>query len=76
MKQTNRLEEGEEAVLLGVLKEFKATKEANIHLRPFVVIANFSRKFCDLNRAQEEAFEDEQVVAYYKAYHGKFLLFG
>ncbi|KAL6068276.1 N-formylglutamate amidohydrolase [Balamuthia mandrillaris] len=37
---------------------------------PYVVIAHAHRKYCDLNRNQENALEDSSAVPYYASYHG------
>lgn len=36
---------------------------------PFLVIAQFERKFVDVNRAQSEAFESPAARIFYEAYH-------
>jgi hypothetical protein len=37
--------------------------------RPYVVIANFSRKFVDANRPPEDAYESDTAAPVYDAYH-------
>jgi len=37
--------------------------------RPFLVIAHFERKFIDLNRTENSAFESAAAKPYYDAYH-------
>lgn len=37
--------------------------------KPYVVVAQFSRKDADANRPAEEAFEDERAGAHWRAYH-------
>ncbi len=37
--------------------------------KPYVVIARFERKYLDVNRASQDAYESEVARAYYDAYH-------
>jgi len=43
--------------------------EAKTGKRPYLVIALFSRKYLDANRAQSEAMESDDALPAYKAYH-------
>lgn len=38
--------------------------------KPWVVIARFQRKFIDVNRTPQGAYESEKARPYYEAYHG------
>jgi N-formylglutamate amidohydrolase len=42
---------------------------AQLGARPFVVIAHFDRKFIDVNRSPETAYEAAAAKPYYEAYH-------
>jgi len=70
MKQEGRIEEGEEEVLLHILQSVEEMNNRDIYLRPYLVVANFSRKYCDLNRPPAKAFEDGAVAPYHVVYHG------
>jgi len=70
MKQEGRIEEGEEEVLLHILQSVEEMNNRDIYLRPYLVVANFSRKYCDLNRPPAKAFEDSAVAPYHVVYHG------
>ena len=37
--------------------------------RPYLVVARFSRKYLDANRAEQDAMESEDALPAYKAYH-------
>ncbi len=39
--------------------------------RPYIVVAEFSRRSCDANRAPEHAYEDEDARPCYEAYHAR-----
>jgi N-formylglutamate amidohydrolase len=39
--------------------------------RPYLVIARFSRKYIDANRAPEEAYESDAAAPAYRAYHDR-----
>ncbi len=43
--------------------------EANVGKRPYVVIAQFHRKYLDANRRARDAFESPQAETVYAAYH-------
>jgi N-formylglutamate amidohydrolase len=43
--------------------------EGRLGKRPYLVIARFSRKYLDANRAQQDAMESEDALPAYKAYH-------
>lgn len=43
--------------------------EARLGKRPYLVIARFSRKFLDANRAEPEAMESQHALPAYRAYH-------
>ena len=52
------------------LAERIATKVYEIlGAKPFLVIANFDRKFVDANRSREDAYEAPEARPYYEAYH-------
>ncbi len=46
-----------------------AALEKELHARPALVRAYFHRKFCDANRRESEALEDEGARPVYAAYH-------
>jgi hypothetical protein len=64
--QSGRLEKEEEDKLMNMLKEMN---DNDIYLRPYLVVSNISRKYCDLNQPIEEAFVDPLVAPYYRSYH-------
>lgn len=43
--------------------------ERRLHGKPYVVIARFERKYLDVNRTPEDAFESAAARPYYEAYH-------
>ena len=43
--------------------------EARTGKRPYLVIARFSRKYLDVNRAEQEAMDSEDALPAYRAYH-------
>ena len=45
--------------------------ERQLNARPRMVIAKFSRKFLDVNRAEQEAMESPEALPTYQAYHGE-----
>ncbi len=45
--------------------------EARLGKRPYLVIARFSRKFLDANRAEQDAMESQDALPAYRAYHGQ-----
>lgn len=47
-----------------------ALLEERIGKRPYLVIANFSRKYLDVNRAEPEAMQSPDALPAYRAYHG------
>jgi N-formylglutamate amidohydrolase len=54
----------------GELAERIATKlKERFGAQPFLVIANFDRKYVDANRPSEGAYEAEEARPYYEAYH-------
>jgi N-formylglutamate amidohydrolase len=46
-----------------------ARLEQHLHGKPWLVIARFERKYLDVNRPPEQAYESEQAKPYYDAYH-------
>lgn len=44
--------------------------EQRHRVRPYVVIARFERKYCDVNRPEDSAIESPTAKPYYQAYHG------
>ncbi len=46
-----------------------ALLETRLGKRPYLVIARFSRKFLDANRAEAEAMESQDALPAYRAYH-------
>ena len=46
-----------------------AEVERRIGRKPYVVIARFERKYLDVNRAPQDAYESDVARAYYDAYH-------
>jgi N-formylglutamate amidohydrolase len=40
-----------------------------MHAKPYLVIARFDRKYLDVNRPEEAAFESDKAKPYYRAYH-------
>lgn len=54
----------------GELAERIASRlQERVGAKPFLVIANFDRKYVDANRPSEGAYEAEQARSYYEAYH-------
>jgi N-formylglutamate amidohydrolase len=54
----------------GELAERIAAKlQERLGAKPFLVIANFDRKYLDANRPHEGAYEAEEARPYYEAYH-------
>jgi len=54
----------------GELAERIAAKlQEQLGAKPFLVIANFDRKYVDANRPREGAYEAEEARPYYEAYH-------
>ena len=49
---------------------FAAELEKQLKGKPWVVIARFERKYLDVNRPAEQAYESEKAKPYYDAYHG------
>jgi len=43
--------------------------EKRLGKRPYMVIAKFSRKFLDANRAEQDAMESQDALPAYRAYH-------
>jgi N-formylglutamate amidohydrolase len=43
--------------------------------RPYLVIANFSRKHLDANRAEQDAMESQEALPAYRAYHDQIASF-
>lgn len=43
--------------------------EARLGKRPYLVVARFSRKFLDANRAEQDAMESQDALPAYRAYH-------
>lgn len=43
--------------------------EKRLGKRPYIVIAKFSRKFLDANRAEQDAMESQDALPAYRAYH-------
>jgi N-formylglutamate amidohydrolase len=50
-------------------EKLAAEIERRLHGKSFVVIARFERKYLDVNRPAEDAFETEAARAHYRAYH-------
>lgn len=48
-----------------------AILEVRTGKRPYLVIARFSRKYLDANRAEQDAMESDDALPAYKAYHGQ-----
>lgn len=40
-------------------------------VKPYFIKAYCKRKYCDLNRPRNEAFETDEAAPYYDFYHGK-----
>ncbi len=54
----------------GELAERIAAKlQERLGAKPFLVIANFDRKYVDANRPRDGAYEAEEARPYYEAYH-------
>jgi N-formylglutamate amidohydrolase len=51
-------------------EKFVAELEKRLNGKPWVVIARFERKYLDVNRARDQAYESEDAKPYYDAYHG------
>ena len=52
------------------LAEKIATKlEVRLGAKPFLLVANFERKYLDVNRPPERAYESAEAKFYYDAYH-------
>lgn len=49
--------------------------EKRLGKRPYVVIAKFSRKFLDANRAESDAMESQDALPAYRAYHDQIRAF-
>src|SRR5262245_34328931 len=43
--------------------------EKRLSAKPYLVIARFDRKYLDVNRPAEAAFESDNAKSYYRAYH-------
>lgn len=43
--------------------------ERRLHGKPFIVLARFERKYADVNRPAEDAFESDAARPHYEAYH-------
>lgn len=43
--------------------------------RPYVVVANFSRRYCDANRVPEQAYECDAAKEVYETYHNAIVQF-
>ncbi len=50
-------------------EKFAAELEKLLNGKPWLVIAKFERKYIDVNRAREQAYESEKAKPYYDAYH-------
>lgn len=50
-------------------EKIAAQIEKRLGGKPFLVIAKFERKYVDVNRSAESAFEDPKAKAFYEAYH-------
>jgi N-formylglutamate amidohydrolase len=46
-----------------------ARLEARLNTKPFLVVADFNRKYVDVNRPSQGAFESAEAKPYYDAYH-------
>ena len=52
-----------------LVESVAALLEKRLGKRPYVVIAKFSRKFLDANRAEQDAMESQDALPAYRAYH-------
>ncbi len=54
---------------LELTEQLASKLEKNFGIRPYIVIARFERKYLDVNRRPEDAYESENARYYYEEYH-------
>ena len=54
-----------------IAKEIQAKYQQKYGGVPYIVAADFHRKYIDANRAENQAFESEEARFYYETYHNK-----
>src|SRR6185369_14135457 len=54
-----------------IAEELVSELESLLGAPPYLVMAEFDRKFIDANRDTDEAFEDPDAAPFYEAYHDK-----
>jgi N-formylglutamate amidohydrolase len=52
-----------------IAEELAAELEKRFKARPYLVIARFGRKYVDVNRPADSAYESEKAKPYYEGYH-------
>jgi len=74
-KRIKRMKERKSGSLLSDMHTYELVEELKKELqrkhkkKPFIVRAEFHRKYIDANRAPEEAYESSQAKPHYDAYH-------
>lgn len=52
-----------------IAEAFAAELEKRLDGKPWLVVARFERKYLDVNRPREQAYESDKAKPYYDAYH-------
>ncbi len=58
-----------------LVERVAALLEDRLGKRPYIVIAKFSRKYLDANRAERDAMESQDALPAYRAYHDQIAAF-
>ncbi|WP_020475775.1 N-formylglutamate amidohydrolase [Zavarzinella formosa] len=53
-----------------IAEELAKELETRFKAKPYLVIARFGRKYLDVNRPMDGAYENEKAKPYYESYHG------